>query len=179
MKMLSNLRLQHFQPLGLHQYHHQLLVPKGQFQLMRKPSWDSWAQNSSWKRTCFRTWMIEMWIMGLWTLALHIQKLKLLYIRTQCEALLPWLHQGKPFNSWSFTVTKIKYMLSVLNTEWHFCFWLSSRTLERGDSVFEDQSDSKKGKTAKTKKQKGPPKSKWKKSCPFYFCLVSLRFFNK
>uniref|UniRef100_A0A9J7ZLV1 SH3 domain-containing protein n=1 Tax=Cyprinus carpio carpio TaxID=630221 RepID=A0A9J7ZLV1_CYPCA len=34
-----------------------------------------------------------------------------------------------------------------------------SGTLERGDSVFEDQSDSKKGKTAKTKKQKGPPKN--------------------
>ncbi|XP_016353543.1 titin-like [Sinocyclocheilus anshuiensis] len=34
-----------------------------------------------------------------------------------------------------------------------------SGTLERGDNVFEDQSDSKKGKTAKTKKQKGPPKN--------------------
>ncbi|XP_052391501.1 uncharacterized protein LOC127938720 [Carassius gibelio] len=34
-----------------------------------------------------------------------------------------------------------------------------SGTLERGDNVFEDQSDSKKGKKAKTKKQKGPPKN--------------------
>ncbi|XP_059353837.1 proline-rich protein 36 [Carassius carassius] len=36
-----------------------------------------------------------------------------------------------------------------------------SGTLERGDSVFEDQTDSKKGKQAKTKKQKGPPKNQY------------------
>ncbi|XP_058612090.1 titin isoform X2 [Onychostoma macrolepis] len=34
-----------------------------------------------------------------------------------------------------------------------------SGTLERGDNVFDDQVDSKKGKTTKTKKQKGPPKN--------------------
>ncbi|XP_016340107.1 proteoglycan 4-like isoform X1 [Sinocyclocheilus anshuiensis] len=34
-----------------------------------------------------------------------------------------------------------------------------SGTLERGDNVFDDQVDSKKSKTTKTKKQKGPPKN--------------------
>ncbi len=68
-------------------------------------------------------------------------------------------------------------MLLVLNTEWQFWFWLSSRTFERGDNVFDDQVDSKKRKTTKTKKQKGPPKSKCEKSSlKYYFILFFVLF---
>jgi len=171
MKIIRNPWLQQFLPLDLHQSHHQILVPEDQFQFMRKHSWNSWAQNISFKKMRFWTRGIEtlgMWITGLWTLALQIQTVKLLCLRTQCEAHLPYLHQGKPLTSWSFSVATERekkeafvYVLSKLSL---FLFWLSSRTLERGHSVNEDQASGKKVKPINNKKQKGPPKSKWNKS---------------